>query len=176
MDFDLHIKPFEKDSFILTSKINDPDLIQRFISDIMMGTKSKTNSNYKTNVHGKMTRFKYFNNNNNFLKLVDFMRPYLNKVVPRSILLKDSWGNILDKNDYVKMHNHEPAAVSGILYLTEGVSTYFPAYNKRIEAEVGKFVLFDPALDHSVPKNKSSTKRYSVSFNFAIKGDYDNLD
>ena len=176
MDFDLHIKPIEKDSFILIGKINNHDLIQRLISDITLGTKSKKNSSYKTNVKGRMTRFKYFNSNNNFIKFLDLIRPNFKKVIQRDIRLKDSWGNILDKNDYVYIHNHHPSSVSGILYLTEGVSTYFPLYNKHIEAEVGKFVLFDPMLDHSVPKNKSSKKRYSLSFNFELKGDYDHLD
>ena len=176
MDFDLHIKPIEKDSFILISRIHDPDLIQRLISDTTMGTKSKMNSSYKTNVKGKMTRFKYFNSNDNFIKFLDLIHPNFKKVIQRSIQLKDSWGNILDKNDYVKTHNHHPSSVSGILYLTTGMSTYFPLYNKHIEAEAGKFVLFDSMLDHSVPKNKSSKKRYTLSFNFELKGDYDNLD
>ena len=176
MDFDLHIKPIEKDSFILIGRINDPDLIQRLISDITIGIKGRKNSSYKTNVIGKMTRFKYFNSNDNFIKVLDLIRPTFKKVIQRSIQLKDSWGNILDKNDYVKIHNHHPASVSGILYLTEGESTYFPSHNKHIEAEVGKFVLFDPMLDHEVTKNKSSKKRYSLSFNFELKGDYDHLD
>ena len=42
MDFDLHIKPIEKDSFILIGRINDPDLIHKLISDIIMGTKGTT--------------------------------------------------------------------------------------------------------------------------------------
>tara|TARA_R100000963_G_scaffold356_2_gene536 strand:+ start:439 stop:978 length:540 start_codon:yes stop_codon:yes gene_type:complete len=176
MDFDLHIKPIEKDSFILISRINDPDLIHKLISDIIMGTKGTSNSNYKTNVKGKMTNFKYFNTNNNFIKFLDLIRPMFKKVIQRSVQLKDSWGNILGKNDYVYVHNHHPCSVSGILYLTEGASTYFPLYNKHIEAEAGKFVLFDPMLDHSVPKNKSSQKRYSLSFNFQLKGDYDSLE
>ena len=176
MDFDLHIKPIEKDSFILIGRINDPGLIQRLISDITIGIKGRKNSSYKTNVIGKMTRFKYFNSNDNFIKVLDLIRPTFKKVIQRSIQLKDSWGNILDKNDYVKIHNHHPASVSGILYLTEGESTYFPSHNKHIEAEVGKFVLFDPMLDHEVTKNKSSKKRYSLSFNFELKGDYDHLD
>tara|TARA_R100000306_G_C4357151_1_gene133346 strand:+ start:143 stop:679 length:537 start_codon:yes stop_codon:yes gene_type:complete len=174
-DFDLHIKPIIKDSFILTSKIKDPSLMERLICDITMGVKEKDNS-YKTNVLGKMTSFKYFNKNKNFLELIELMKPYLKKVIKTDIALKDSWGNILDKNDYVKMHNHEPAAVSGILYLSEGVPTHFPLYNKHIEAEVGKLVLFDPLLDHSVPKNKSSKRRYSLSFNFQTKGAYDHLN
>tara|TARA_R110000737_G_scaffold110876_2_gene143840 strand:+ start:5087 stop:5614 length:528 start_codon:yes stop_codon:yes gene_type:complete len=175
MDFDLHIKPIVKDSFILISKLNDFNLMERLICDITMGIKEKNNS-YKTNVMGKMTGFKYFNRNKNFLKLIELMKPYLKKVINTEIELRDSWGNILDKNDYVKIHNHHPAAVSGILYLTEGVSTHFPLYNKHIEAEVGKLVLFDPLLNHSVAKNKVSKKRYSLSFNFQTKGSYDNLN
>mgnify|MGYP001201547632 CR=1 FL=1 len=179
MDFDIHIKPLEKDSFVLIGRINDPDLIHKLKSDITMGTKRTSNSNYKTNVMGKMTNFKYLNTNTNLIKFLDLIRPMFKKVFTRKIELKDSWGNILGKNDYVYMHNHHPSSVSGILYLTENVSfpkTYFPLYNMHIEPEVGKFVLFDPLLEHEVPKNKSSQKRYTLIFNFQLKGDYDHLE
>ena len=74
MDFDLHIKPIVKDSFILISKLNDFNLMERLICDITMGIKEKNNS-YKTNVMGKMTGFKYFNRNKNFLELIELMKP-----------------------------------------------------------------------------------------------------
>jgi len=100
LDYNLHIKPIVKDAFILTGKINDFKLLEELKKDIDKGVR-KNNNNYKTNVHGKMTAFKYFNKNNNFIKLIDILKPYFHKVTKKNIELKDSWGNILEGDDFI---------------------------------------------------------------------------
>ena len=174
LDFNLHIKPIVKDTFVLTGKINDSTLLEKLKKDIDKGVK-KNNNNYKTNVHGKMTAFKYFNKNNDFIKLIDILKPYFHKVTKKSIELKDSWGNILEGEDFVYSHDHFPSIVSGVVYLTKGEGTYFHHYDYTIEAEVGSFVLFDPAIPHEVKKTYLKKKRYTLAFNFDMVSDYKDL-
>jgi metal-dependent amidase/aminoacylase/carboxypeptidase family protein len=174
LDFNLHIKPIVRDSFILTGKINDFKLLEELKKDIDKGVK-KNNNNYKTNVHGKMTAFKYFNKNNNFIKLIDILKPYFNKVTKKNIELQDSWGNILKGEDFVYAHDHFPSVVSGVVYLTKGEGTYFHYYDYTIMAEIGSFVLFDSIIPHEVKKNYFKEKRYTLAFNFNMISDFKDL-
>jgi hypothetical protein len=174
LDYNLHIKPIVKDAFILTGKINDFKLLEELKKDIDKGVR-KNNNNYKTNVHGKMTAFKYFNKNNNFIKLIDILKPYFHKVTKKNIELKDSWGNILEGDDFIYPHDHFPEVVSGIVYLTKGEGTYFHHYDYIIKAEIGSFVLFDPIIPHEVKKTYFKEKRYTLAFNFSMLSDYKDL-
>jgi len=175
IDFNLHIKPAQKDVFLLTSRINDPKLIDDFKKAIDKGVKKK-NNNYKTNVHGKMTSFKYFNKDNNFEKFISDLNPYFKKITNKNLQLIDSWGNILEGKDYVKVHEHAPNLVSGILYLSEGRGTFFHHYNFEVKSEPGVFVLFDSTIRHEVKQGYFNEKRYSLVFNFNMLSDYKELN
>ena len=173
LTFDLHVRPLKKDTFILIAKIKEPELCERLCRDIDEGIK-KNHNNYKTNVKGKMTSFTYFNKNKNFIDFLEITRAYFQRVTYiftktiycHDLGLKDAWGNLLEDKDQVMIHTHMPDLLSGILYLSDGVGTSFPQYNKTISAEVGKFVLFDSMVEHQVHQINSISKRYSISFNF----------
>jgi len=171
LDFDLHVKPLHKNTFILITKIKEPELFERLRRDIDEGIK-KNHNNYKTNVKGKMTSFKYFTKNKNFIDFIDIIRPYFKKITTSDVGLKDAWGNLLEDKDYVQLHHHAPSLLSGILYLSAGPGTSFPEYNKTVSAEVGKFVLFDSVIQHKVEQINLTNKRYSISFNFEMLSDY----
>jgi len=139
-----------------------------FVDSLKKEIKNNVGSmDYKTNVKGKMTNFTAFNKNKIFsdlLKECVEVTYILN--LPKSIL-KDSWGNILKKGDSVDLHSHYRSTISGILYLTEnGPGTYFPQLNKKINEKIGKVVLFNGNLLHSVPVYKGNEDRYTIAFNF----------
>lgn len=165
--FDLHIKPLVRDSYVLEGRIEDKELLTNLKKDIDKGIK-KENNNYQTNVQGKMTSFKYFNNNKNFEKFIRYVEPCFKKVSRHDLQIHDSWGNILEADDYVRPHDHVASLLSGILYLSNGEGTHFHDFNKYITAEEGKFVLFDPIITHEVKPSKLRQKRYSIAFNFNL--------
>jgi len=167
LDFDLRIKPFCKDTFLLTSRIDDMKLIDTLKADIDKGVK-KHHNNYKTNVKGKMTSFKYFNKNLNFQKFISLIQPCIQKVSPRPLELYDAWGNILEEKDYVQLHRHDPCYLSGVLYLSNGCGTYFKHFDTELKVEPGAFVLFDSNLEHEVKQGYFKNKRYTLAFNFSI--------
>jgi hypothetical protein len=80
--------------------------------------------------------------------------------------LHSAWGNILQNNDEVKLHSHQPALLSGILYLTEnGPGTNFPDFNMVLKEKIGKIVFFNSEINHFVQKTNLIEKRYTISFN-----------
>jgi len=171
IDFIIHKKPVTKETFVSIGKINDKSLMNLFKKEIDKGVKNNHN-NYKTNVYGEMTSFKFFNNRDSFKLLIKKLKPFINKLTNQTIEVTDSWGNILNKGDFVHEHDHIPNYISGIVYLTEGEGTYFSEHDLYVKAEVGKFVLFDSVLKHKVNKSDINKKRYSLAFNFTTLPGY----
>ena len=96
---------------------------------------------YKTNIKGQMTKFDAFVSNDLLLNLLRECLYFSNVLNINDSRLTEAWGNILKKGGEVKAHTHNPAVISGILYLTEGgPGTYFPEFNKTVEEKIGKIV------------------------------------
>jgi hypothetical protein len=125
---------------------------------------------YKTKVKARMTDWKTFNKNEIFLSLLNKTLPVFKTISINDSYLEESWGNLMENNDYVEFHNHLEYSFSGILYLTEnGPGTYFPEFDKVIEEKIGKIVFFSSFAKHGVKplKNKNKKeKRYTIAFNF----------
>jgi hypothetical protein len=121
---------------------------------------------YKTNVKGQMTKFDEFINNQIFNNLLKECLYFSNVLNIKDSRLTCAWGNILKKGGEVKLHKHNPAIISGVLYLTEGgPGTYFPEFNKTVEEKIGKIVFFSGSSIHQVLPYTLNKNRYTIAFN-----------
>ena len=127
---------------------------------------------YKTNVKGQMTKFDAFVNNELFTNILRECLHVSNVLNIKDSRLTEAWGNILKKGGEVQAHRHNPAVISGILYLTEdGPGTYFYEFNKTVEEKIGKIVFFSGSALHQVLPFKLNKNRYTLGFNLhEIKG------
>ena len=99
-------KKVEKDIFYHEAILENIDT-KSLIKDIEIGISSNENMNYKTNVHGKMTSWIYFNNNEQINEIIskclDVFK--LDSKIPNSYLA-ESWGIKMSKNSFTKEHDH----------------------------------------------------------------------
>jgi|TARA_R100001086_G_scaffold242090_1_gene169473 hypothetical protein len=160
-------KKVEKDIFYNEAILENIDT-KSLIKDIEIGISSNDNMNYKTNVHGKMTSWTYFNNNEHINEIIskclDLFK--LDSKIPNSYLA-ESWGIKMSKNSFTKEHDHAACTMSGVLYLNT-VKNYFldfPELNYRTEIIKNKIVIFHPWLLHKTSRLFNITK-YAVAFNF----------
>jgi hypothetical protein len=166
MNFKLEVKEINMETFILTGKINDQEIINNLIKFIKNNEKNILN--YKTSITGKQTDFKFLNENEYFQKFLSNIKNEI-KIIngDKSFVIKDAWGNLINYNEEILEHDHKgTAGFCGILYLTDnGPGTYFKDYDLTIKEEKGRFVLFDPVLKHSVKKLEEKIERISIAFN-----------
>jgi hypothetical protein len=128
-----------------------------------------SNLNYKTNVMGQQTSWKFFNSDKNFgillCQMIDYLEGLNCKLDP--FCLTDSWGLIERFGEFTNKHNHGPCVISGILYLNDHYQKlHFPQINQEITPKKGRFVLFSSFLDHYTKRNIQNTAKYAISFNF----------
>ena len=160
-------KKIEYPSWILIGQCENMETIENLKKEVL--TKVKTSKlNYKTNVQGLFTGFNTLVGNidfHNFWNEIQTEIKIATQEIPFS--LHDAWGNVLKKNEFVESHSHKGInGFSGILYLTEnGPGTYFSQYDKTIEEKIGRFVLFEPFLQHEVKKVENEIERVSIAFN-----------
>ena len=175
MNFDLKIKEISLETFLLTGKINNKEIINNLIEDIK-NIKDNSLSN-KTNVKGHFTGVKALIQNENFINFLKIIKNEIRIIYPKNFMIQDAWGNICNQGDEVTEHNHlGVTGFCGILYLTEnGPGTYFKQHNLLINEEIGKFVLFHPYLDHSVPKLEQKIERITLAFNMEAVKSWENL-
>ena len=109
--------------------------------------------------------------------------------------LVTSWVNLHKKNDWAQIHSHKNSVVSGVWYLsTTDESGNFIVYNnpnntlfgnllefpkkenefnsskKSYTPQNGDLILFPSNLQHSVNSNKSYKERFSLAFNYMLRG------
>jgi hypothetical protein len=166
MNFNLIVKELTLDTFVLIGKINNQKIVNNLI-EFVKNNEDKELS-HKTSVTGKFTGFDSLINNKDFLEFISLIKNEI-KVInsEQSFFIKDAWGNLCNHNEEVKEHNHPGTnGFCGILYLTKGgPGTYFKEYDLTIEEEIGKFVLFNPLLYHSVKKIEKNMERVTIAFN-----------
>ena len=164
MNFELTVKDIKLETFILTGKIFEEKILNNLISFIK-NTKD-TKLSYKTHVKGHFTGFNSLIANEDFHLFLKMIQPQIYTIFNKNFVINDAWGNICKKGEEVTEHDHNGAAFSGILYLSNGgPGTYFRDYDITINEEIGKYVLFHSKLLHSVKKIEEDIERITVAFN-----------
>lgn len=125
--------------------------------------------NYKTNVVGKHTAWKFFNNDEQFssllLPLIDHLEDLTIPI--ESFYLDEAWGLIERFGGYTKKHTHGGAYLSGVLYIHDHPQKlYFPTIKQEVTPTKGRFVVFSSFLMHYTHRNPKHKKKYAISFNF----------
>ena len=125
--------------------------------------------NYKTNVHGQQTDWKFFNKDEKLalflLQVIDYID---NLNLPlQAFYLHDCWGLIERFGDYTKKHKHGGSIFSGVLYLNNhSQKLYFPEIKEEVTPTPGGFVIFTSFLTHYTQRNITHKEKYAISFNF----------
>ena len=167
MEITLHIeKPLEDKSFFITGKLNFD--FNYFIEKIEEGIKQEDNNNYKTNIIGSMTNYKFFLNDPYFQKIsMNFIKYFDENLNLPAYKMEDAWGYKVGIFEYTKSHNHRGYCWSGALYLNSHTQTLdFPQFNKKIKPEPGRFVLFPSWIKHECLRQiDEKNPKYGLSFN-----------
>jgi len=161
----------EKIVFLSTFEVDnfDPEYFIKKINDNIDNKLS-----YKTNVKNERTDWKLFVDDQKFFNILNNLKDKLNFFNLKNIFLESAWGT--KSQNYVETipHDHNPAALCGILYLTEnGPGTYFDDLKINVSEKIGKICLFNGFTNHSVKKVKLLTDRYLISFNFMALKSWD---
>tara|TARA_E500000178_G_C16974411_1_gene732608 strand:+ start:930 stop:1550 length:621 start_codon:yes stop_codon:yes gene_type:complete len=129
-----------------------------------------------------------------------FVRKYLSVKNNAKFYLQNSWSNIHFPGEFSQIHHHGNSLISGVYYpifpknsgnisfhhRDSTATNLFPQslmveYDEDnhlnagmyyIEIKEGTIVLFPSHLEHKVQENKSNKKRYSIAFNFYVRGKF----
>tara|TARA_R100000231_G_C5306915_1_gene159252 strand:+ start:72 stop:659 length:588 start_codon:yes stop_codon:yes gene_type:complete len=149
--------------------------IHNFIIEIKKNLNKE--ESYQTNVKGKKTEWKLFNNHPLTTKFINFCinkhqlsNKNLFEYFYERKIIESCWGNELGKNDYVQLHDHN--SYSCILYLTEGMPLCLPELNIKITPKPGDYYFFPPCIKHYVDVNTEDVKRYSIVINIIDNGNW----
>ena len=148
--------------------IDDNELLDSLIKRIKEGVLQEDKMGYLTNVKGKMTSYRFFNEGEGkeeFEKLKTHFPKHK---------ITDAWGNLYNKGDSAIEHNHADYdivynkgqyATSGIIYLTDSeTGTVFTELDITEKAEKGKVLLFSTEQLHQVPVVEEE-ERITIGFN-----------
>ena len=128
-----------------------------------------------------------------------FVRKYLTVKDNAQFYLQNSWCNIHGPNEESQIHYHGNSLLSGVYYpilpknsgdiafhkssiytntfhqsikLDYEENTEVNASQYEIAVNEGTIVIFPSHLEHSVQKNNSDQLRYSIAFNFYVRGKF----
>ena len=129
-----------------------------------------------------------------------FVRKYLTVKDNAKFYLQNSWCNIHSPNEFSQIHHHGNSLISGVYYpifpknsgnisfhktvfpptnlFPQSIMIEFDEHNHLnagmyyIEIKEGTIVLFPSHLEHKVAENLSNEKRYSIAFNFFVRGKF----
>jgi hypothetical protein len=165
MNIDVKIRDVIKETYILTGKIDNKEIIKNLT--FFIKNYKNIELSYKTNVQGTFTGFKSLIQNDDFINFLKIIQENIKVIYKYNFVIQDAWGNICKKGDEVLEHDHGGVTgFCGILYLTEnGPGTYFREHDLLVNEEIGKFILFSPILKHSVKKIENDIERITVAFN-----------
>ena len=138
-----------------------------FIKEIDKGIQENNNENFKTNVKGYMTSWKYFVQNINFIKVLLPLFDYLDSLENiKKCSLDSAWGIKEGFGNYTASHDHAPNYLSGIIYLNDHTQTLlFPEIQKEFQPKQNFFILFSSFLIHKTIRNTANMDKYAISFN-----------
>ena len=128
-----------------------------------------------------------------------FVRKFLRIKNNAKFYLLNSWSNLHSTNESSQIHYHGNSLLSGVYYpifpKNSGDISFFKTgshtnifhqsirfeYDEdthvntemyKLQLDEGKVVIFPSHLEHKVEKNLSKEKRYSIAFNFFVKGKF----
>ena len=128
-----------------------------------------------------------------------FVRKYLNVSENAKFYLQNSWLVKHNPGDKAQIHSHASSLLSGVYYFKTKQNSGNLVFHKNpiytntfhqsigfeyddsnnvntsqyvIVVEEGKVILFPSHLEHSVDENKSNEERYSLAFNFYVRGKF----
>ena len=164
MNFELKVKEVPLETYLLTSEIEDMDIINNLKKDI---ESMNLDTKKETPVKASFTGWNSLNHNKNFHDFLKLIKPKMKTIFKNEFYIHESWANICSNQEEVAEHNHRGVtAFCGVLYLTEGgPGTYFSELNYTVEEKVGRFILFHPYLYHKVIKLNNDLRRITVAFN-----------
>ena len=126
-----------------------------------------------------------------------YVRKYLTVKNNAEFYLLNSWSNIHGPGEYSQIHCHANALISGVYYpifpkksgnlafhkswgfkniSDQAIQLEYEEHNNItsgqyvLDISEGDIVLFPSHLDHSVYENKTNENRFSIAFNFFVKG------
>mgnify|MGYP003141421645 CR=1 FL=1 len=129
-----------------------------------------SNINYTTNVYGKHTAWKFFNEDEKFLSVLLQIIDHLERLDVRSPSFKlgEAWGLVENFGNYTRKHNHNSQYLSGVLYLNDhDQKLFFPEINQEVTPKTGRFALFSSFLNHYTKRNLKHKDKYAISFNLS---------
>lgn len=158
----------EKDYFFVKGNVSLDT--EYFINQIEKGIKEENNQNFKTNVKGMMTDWKFFLNDKKFLQFLLPLIQYVDDkyLAEKSYTLVEAWGLKETFSQYTRLHDHEQSIWSGVLYLNDiDQSLVFPDINEEVEAKTGNFAIFSSFIKHRTKNRILHDKfKYGIAFNF----------
>ena len=128
-----------------------------------------------------------------------YVRKYLTIKSNAQFYLLNSWSNIHGPGEYSQIHCHANSIISGVYYpifpknsgglylhkswnyknlIDQNIMLDYEEYNNitsskyLLDIKEGVIVMFPSHLDHSVDTNRSKEKRYSIAFNFYVRGKF----
>ena len=129
----------------------------------------------RTNVKGGMTAWKVFNKDEEFLNVLKNNLEKLPYAIP-AMFINEAWGIKLEKGQNTTFHDHLPANVSGILYLSESSTPLkFPDLNLDIFPKVGTIAVWSAPLVHGTGFLQEGPK-YAIAFNMIEAKPWGNND
>jgi hypothetical protein len=147
-----------------------------FKNKIDEGIEEKNNNNFKTNVLGKMTSWKYFIEDKKFIQFLLPIIQYVNdnNLSTENFKIREAWGIKEGFANCTSMHDHAAASWSGVLYLSDANQPLiFPKINEEVEAKAGNFAIFSSYIKHGTKHMiYDDSIKYGISFNLARHVDY----
>ena len=128
-----------------------------------------------------------------------YVRKYLKINNTAKFYLQNSWSNIHGPNEQSQIHHHGNSLLSGVFYpifpknsgnisfhksslytnvfhssflLDFDEDTHINCSQYQLELSEGIIVIFPSHLEHSVEQNMSEQQRYSIAFNFYVRGEF----
>jgi len=163
-------KKVKLDYFFIQGKIevNADSLIEK----IKKGCEAEDNLTNVTNIKDKMTSWKYFYNDNEFLNILHKMIDYVDSNIHMPAYnLADAWGFSCSNGAKTLKHNHRGNEWSGVLYLNDHEQTLdFDLINEKVKPEKGGFAIFSSFLDHEAKVHRTTNTKFGISFNLRENG------
>ena len=153
-----------RDYFFIKGQLNID--CNYFIERIQKGVEEDENLSHRTNVKGKMTSWKYFNNDIHLVKQIIKFNKYLdqNYELPNYSLV-DAWGFVNYPGEKTTFHAHN-SIYSGVIYLNEcDQPLLFKEINQKVDPNPGSFALFSGWLQHGCDINDTDNPKFGISFN-----------
>ena len=128
----------------------------------------------------------------------NYVKKYLKIKKEANFYLLNSWVNIHRPNDQAQVHQHGNALLSGVYYpivpknsgnlnfhrgkhknlFDTSILMEYDDYDNttaeryEIEVENDLIIIFPSHLEHSVQRNISNKNRYSLAFNYYVRGEF----